>query len=119
MPHPPLKPRPTGVFALASRREGEGCWSQLVLGRRLPQEDAADARVKVRRPAGGERVGVEWSLLKPSGVVGDKHERAETDLVALNQTFAWNHDEGDRKNCNFSNKSLRHRPYGGRQLSWF
>ena len=77
-----------------------------------------DARAKVRRPAGGECVGVEWSLLKPSEVVGDKHERAEMDLAALNQTSAWNHDEGDRKNRNFSNKSLRHLPHGGRQLSW-
>ena len=85
----------------------------------MPQEDAADARVKVRRPAGGESVDVEWCLLKPSGVIGDKHERAETDLAALSQTSAWNHDDGDRKNCNFSNKSLRHLPHGGRQLSWF
>ena len=54
----------------------------------MPQEDAADSRAKVRRPAGGERVGVEWRLLKPSGVVGDKHERAETDLAALSQTSA-------------------------------
>ena len=84
----------------------------------MPQEDAADARVKVRRPAGRERVGVEWGLLKPSGVVGDKHERAETDLAALSQTSAWNNEDGDRKNCNFSNKSLRHPPHGGRQLLW-
>ena len=85
----------------------------------MPQEDAADAHVKVCRPAGGERVDVEWCLLKPSGVVGDKHECAETDLAALNQTSARNHDEGDQKNCNFSNKSPRHLPHGGRQLSWF
>ena len=57
------------------------------------QEDAVDARVKVRRPAGGERIDVEWCLLKPSGVVGDKHERAETDLAALSQTSALNHDD--------------------------
>ena len=57
-----------------------------------------DARAKVRRPADGEHVDVEWSLLKPSGVVGDKHERAEMDLAALSQTSTWNHDEGDRKN---------------------
>ena len=44
--------------------------------------------VKVRRPAGGERIHVEWCLLKPSGVVGNKDERAETDLAALNQTSA-------------------------------
>ena len=87
------------------------------MGRRLPQKDAANACVKVRRLAGGEHVDVEWCLLKPSGVVGDKHERAETDLAALIHTSAWNHDDGDRKNCNFSNKSLRHLPHGGRQLS--
>ena len=61
----------------------------------MPQEDTADARAKVRRSADWERVDVERSLLKPSGVVGDKHERAETDLAALSKTFAWNHDEGD------------------------
>ena len=86
------------------------------MGRWLPQEDA---RAKVRCPADRECVDVERSLLEPSGVVGDKHEHAETDLAALSQTSAWNHDEGDRKNCNFSNKSLRHLPHGGRQLSWF
>ena len=47
-----------------------------------------DAHAKVRRPADGECVDVEWSLLKPSRVVGDKHERAETDLAALSQTSA-------------------------------
>ena len=84
----------------------------------MPQEDAADARAKVHRSADWERVDVERSLLKPSGVVGDKQERVKTDLAALSQTSAWNHDDGDRKNCNFSNKSLRHLPHGGRQLSW-
>ena len=85
----------------------------------MPQEDAADTRAKVRRPADGERVDVEWSLLKPSRVVGDEGKRAETDLAALDQNSARNHDEGDRNNCNFSNKPLRHLPHGGRQLSWF
>ena len=70
--------------------------SRPILGRRLPEKDAADARAKVRRPADGECVDVEWSLLKPSGVIGDKHERAETDLAALNQSTAGNHDD-DRK----------------------
>ena len=51
-------------------------------------EDIADACAKVHCPADGECVDVEWSLLKPSGVVGDKHERAETDLAALSQTSA-------------------------------
>ena len=86
MLHPPLNPRPAGALALAGRKEGESRWSRLVLGRRLPQEDAA--RVKVRRPAGEERVDIEWCLLKPSRVVGDKHERAETDLAALGQSSA-------------------------------
>ena len=54
----------------------------------MPEEDAADARTKVRRPTSGEHIDVEWSLLKPSGVVSDKHERAETDLAALSQTSA-------------------------------
>ena len=54
----------------------------------MPQEGAADARAKVRRPMDRERVDVEWSLLKPSGVVGDERERAETDLAALNQNSA-------------------------------
>ena len=49
------------------------------------QEDAADARAKVRRFAEWERVDVERSLLKPSRVVSDERERAETDLAALNQ----------------------------------
>ena len=89
------------------------------MGRRLPQEDAVDAHAKVRCPTDRECVHVELSLLKPSEVVGDERERAEMDLAALDQNSARNHDEGDRKSCNFSNKPLRHRPHGGRQLSWF
>ena len=54
----------------------------------MPQEEAADARAKVRCPTDGERLDVEWSLLEPSGVVGDEHERTETDLAALNQHSA-------------------------------
>ena len=68
--------------------EGKSYMSRLILGRRLSQEDAADARTKVCCSAGGECVDVEWSLLKPSGVVGDKHERAKTGLAALSQTSA-------------------------------
>ena len=68
----------------------------------MPQENAADARAKVRCPADRECVHVERSLLKPSGVVGDERERAETDLAALDQNSARNHDEGNRNNCNFS-----------------
>ena len=85
----------------------------------MPQKDAADARLKVRSPADWERVDVERSLLKPGRVVSDEREHAETDLAALDQNSARNHDEGERNNCNFSKKSLRHRPHGGRQLSWF
>ena len=73
----------------------------------------------MRRTADGERINVEWSLLEPSGVVGDERERTETDLAALDQNSARNHDEGNRDNCNFSKKLLRHLPHGGRQLSWF
>ena len=83
-------------------REGGRHRDQPILGRRLPQEDATDARAKVRRPADWERVDVEWSLLEPSGVVGDEGERAETDLAALDQNSTRNHDENNRNNCNFS-----------------
>ena len=93
--------------------------SRPILGRRLPEKDATNACAKVRRPSDGERLDVKGSFLKPSGVVDDENERAETDLAALSQSTAGNHDDGDRKNCNFTNKSLRHLPHGGRQLSWF
>ena len=86
MPPPALKPRPTGTFGPTGYREGGSYRSRLILGRRLPQEDAVDAHAKVLCPADGECVDIEWSLLKPSGVVGDKHERAETDLAALSQS---------------------------------
>ena len=49
----------------------------------MPQPNTADTRAKVHCPADGKRVDVEWSLLEPSRVVGDKRERAETDLAAL------------------------------------
>ena len=54
----------------------------------MPQEDAEDARTKVRRSVDWERVDVERSLLKPSRVVGDERECTETDLAALNQNSA-------------------------------
>ena len=85
----------------------------------LPQKDAADARSKMRSSADWERIHVEQGLLQPGRVVGDECECAETDLAALNQNSAKNRDEGRRNDCNFSNKSLRHLPQGGRQLSWF
>ena len=84
----------------------------------MPKKDAANACAKVRRPVDGERLDVEWSLVEPSGVVGDENKCAETDLVAFSQSSAGNHDDGNRKNRNFSNKLLRHLPQGGRQLSW-
>ena len=68
----------------------------------MPQEDAADARVKVRRPAGGECIDVEWCLLKPSRVVGDESERTESELAAHDQTTAGNHVDEDRKKCNLA-----------------
>ena len=37
------------------------------------------------------------SLLKPSGVVGDGREHAETDLAALHQNPPENHDDSGRK----------------------
>ena len=61
-----------------------------------------DACTKVRRPADGERLDVERSFLKPGGVIGDKDERAETGLVALSQTTARNHVDGDWKNYNLT-----------------
>ena len=85
----------------------------------MPQENAADARAKVCCPTDGERLDDEWSLLEPSGVVSDEHERAETDLAALSQSTAGNHDDVNRKNHNFTKKSLRHLAHSGRQLSWF
>ena len=67
----------------------------------------------MRRPSDGECLDVKGSFLKPGGVVGDENEHAETDLVDLSQSAAGNHDDGDRKNCNFTNKSLRHLPTVG------
>ena len=67
------------------------------MGRRLPQEDTTDACAKVRLPADVERIDVKWSLLKPRGVVGDEHERTETDLAAFHQSSSRNHDQGDWK----------------------
>ena len=119
MPHPPLKPRPTGSLAPANNGK-RGCRrSRPILSRRLLKKDTTDAGTEVRRPVNGERLDVEWSLGEPSGVVGDEDECAETDLAAFSQSSAGNHDDENRKNRNFSNKLLRHLPHGGRQLSWF
>ena len=119
MPHPPLKSRPTGALAPVGDRAGRRHGGRPILGRRLPQEDTTNTCAEVRRTADGERVDVEWCLLEPGGVVGDERERAETDLAALHQNSARNHDQRDRKNRNFSNQALRFLPQGGRQLSWF
>ena len=83
---------------------------------------AAERRGHMRENAStadGERINVEWSLLEPGGVVGDEGESTETDLSTLNQNSSSHHDKSTRKNRNFSTKSLKHRPHGGRQLSWF
>ena len=72
----------------------------------------------MRCPADEERLDVEWSLVEPIRVVGDEDKRTEMDLSAFSQSAAGNHDDGNQKNRNFSNKLLRHLPHGGRQLSW-
>ena len=81
--HPPLKPRPTRALALAGDREGGWHMSRPIWSRRLPQQNAADIRPKMRHTTHGERVDVEWSLLEPNGVVGNESERTEADLAAL------------------------------------
>ena len=53
------------------------------------------------RGRGARRRRVEPPEAKRS--LGDERERAETDLVALHQNSAQNHDQRDRKNRNFSN----------------
>ena len=92
--------------------------SRPILSRRLPKKDAAVARAKVRRPTDGERLDVEWSLLKTGGVVGDGNEHAESDLAALSLPPPETMTMGIGKSRNFTNKSLRHLRHGGRQLSW-
>ena len=84
----------------------------------MQQQNAADTCAKMRRTADGERIDVEWSLLEPGGVVGDKGESIETNLSTLDQNSSSYHDESTRKNRNFSTKSLKHLAHGGRQLSW-
>ena len=63
--HPVLKPRSTGPLATANSGERRHCRSRLILSRRLPEKDAANARAKVRRPSNGERLDIERSFLKP------------------------------------------------------
>ena len=85
----------------------------------MPQQNAADTCAEMRRTADGERINVERSLLEPCGVVGDEGESTETNLLTPDQSSSRHHDESTRKNRNFSTKSLKHLPRGGRQLSWF
>ena len=85
----------------------------------MPQENAADARAKVRCPASRECVHVERSLLETSRVVDDEGERAEMDLAALHRNSAENHDDSGRKRSQLLQQTLKHLPHGGRQLSWF
>ena len=85
----------------------------------MPQENAAEARAKVRCPTNRECVHVERSLLKLGGVVGDEREHAETDLAALHQNSVENHDDLGRKRSQLLQQTLKHLPQGGRQLSWF
>ena len=98
MLHPPLKSRPTRSLAAANSGEGRCHRSRLILGQRLSKKNATNAHAKVRRPSDGERRDVKESFLKPGGVVGEENEHAETDLAALSQSAAGNHDDGDRKN---------------------
>ena len=85
----------------------------------MPQENTADTHAKVRCPANRECVHVERSLLKLGGVVGDERERAKTDLAALHQNSARNHDDLDRKRSQLLQQIAKTPPQGGRQLSWF
>ena len=79
----------------------------------MPQENAADARAKVRYPANRECVHVERSLLEPSRVVDDERERTETDLAALHQNSAENHDDSGRKRLQLLQQMLKHGPTVG------
>ena len=69
--------------------------------------------------AAERRVDVEWSLLKPSRVVGDERERAKTDLRPSTKTPPETMMKEIGKIATSPKKSLRHWPHGGRQLSWF
>ena len=91
--------------------------SQPIMGRRLPQEDAADARAKVRRPTDRECVDVERSLLKPTRVVGVNVSApiriSRPSTSPLEDTMMMRIGT----NRNSTKKSLRHLPHGGCQLS--
>ena len=102
--HSPLEPRPTGTLVLVNSGGRGHHRSRPILGRWLPEKDAADARAKVRHPAEGERLDVEWSFLKPSGVVGNEDERTEMDLVALSPSAGGNHDDENREKSQLHQK---------------
>ena len=83
---------------------------------------AAERHGHMRENASHRGRGVHQRRVEPPGarrVVGDEGESAETDLSTLDQNSSRHHDEITRKNRNFSTKSLKHLPHGGRQLSWF
>ena len=86
------------ISGAANSEEGRHHRSRPILSRWLLEKDVVNAREKVHRLSDGERLNVKGSFLKPSGVVGDENERAETDLAALSQSAAGNHDDDDRKN---------------------
>ena len=71
VPHPPLKPQPTGTLTPAGSWEGGWHENRPILSRRLPQKDAADACPKVHSSADWEHIHVERSLLQPGRVVDD------------------------------------------------
>ena len=93
--YPPLEPRPTGPLAGAYSGESGRRGSRPILGRRLPQEDAAGTRAEVRRPVNGERLDVEGSFLELGRVISNEGECAETDLVAQRQSTTENHVDED------------------------
>ena len=119
MSHPPLKSRSTGALVPMGDRVGRRCGGRPILGRRLSQEDATNACTEVRRTADGERVDVEWgswsqaesSAMNVSAPTRISRPSTKTPLETMMKEIG--------KKCNFSNKSLRHLPPGGRQLSWF
>ena len=66
-----------------------------------------NARAKVRRPLDGEHLNVKGSFLKPHRVIGDENDCAETDLAALSQSAARNHDDDDRKNLQLHQQAAK------------
>ena len=102
--HSPLEPRPTGTLVLVNSGGRGHHRSRPILGRWLPEKDAAEARAKVRHPMDGERIDVVWRFLKPSGAVRNENARAEMDLAALNQSAGGNHDDENREKSQLHQK---------------